>query len=125
MFFIMGINNGQKELNYDSGGMNICKNCGAYCRYRIYCTYMCLSLFFIPVLKWSKKYYAECSSCGTVFSLKNEIGKKIERGEHITLSSDDFESTADFNNMQTKVCNICGYIASPDFDYCPKCGARL
>ena len=24
MFFIMGINDGQKELNYDSGGMNIC-----------------------------------------------------------------------------------------------------
>ena len=30
MFFIMGISNGRKDINYDSGGMNICKSCGAY-----------------------------------------------------------------------------------------------
>ena len=44
MFFIMGINDGQKELNYDSGGMNICKSCGAYSRYTVFMTYMCLTL---------------------------------------------------------------------------------
>ena len=32
MFFIMGITDGHKEFNYDSGGMNICKNRG-YCQY--------------------------------------------------------------------------------------------
>lgn len=124
MFFIMGINNGQKELNYDSGGMNICKSCGAYCRYKVYCTYMCLSLFFTPVLKWSKNYYAECSGCGTVFSMSNAIGKRIEHGEHITLSAEDFEST-DFHNNSNKCCSRCSYIADSDFDYCPKCGTRL
>lgn len=31
MVFIMGISDGKKELNYHSGGMNICKFCGAYC----------------------------------------------------------------------------------------------
>ena len=124
MFFIMGITDGQKELNYDSGGMNICSSCGAYCRYRIYCTYMCLSLFFIPVYKWSKKYYAECSSCGTVFSFNNAIGKRIEHGEQITLSSENFEST-DFHTNPNKCCSRCGYIADSDFDYCPKCGTRL
>ena len=36
MFFIMGILNGRKEINYDSGGMNICKSCGAYCRYSVF-----------------------------------------------------------------------------------------
>jgi len=36
MFFIMGITDGQKELNYDSGGINICKSCGAYSRYTVF-----------------------------------------------------------------------------------------
>lgn len=125
MFFIMGINNGRKELNYDSGGMNICKSCGAYCRYRIYCTYMCLSLFFIPTIKWSKQYYAECSKCGRVFGIISETGRKIEKREQVNLSLDDFDSTSEFYDSQNKVCRMCGYEAESDFDYCPKCGTVL
>ena len=61
MFFIMGITDGQKELNYNCGVMNICKSCGAYSNYTVFMTYMCLSLFFIPVFKWGKKYYVKAS----------------------------------------------------------------
>ena len=75
-------------------------------------------------LNGQKKYYAECSSCGTVFSLNNAIGKRIEHGEQITLSSEDFEFT-DFHNNPNKYCSRCGYIADSDFDYCPKCGTKL
>ena len=120
----MGISNGQKGLNYYPVGLNICKSCGAYCRYRVYCTYMSFTIFFIPLFKWSKRYLVECLNCGTISILNNEIGKKIEHGEQITLLSDDFESTYFYNN-HNKCCNSCGYIADSDFSCCPKCGTRL
>ena len=59
MFFICGINQEQKDLG--SFGPYICGACGSYGRYQIYITYMCLSLFFIPIFKWSKKYYVPVS----------------------------------------------------------------
>ena len=47
MFFICGINQGQKEIPYNK--LVICGSCGGYGRYQVFMTYMCLSLFFIPV----------------------------------------------------------------------------
>ena len=125
MFLIMGISNGQKELDYTSDGLNICKNCGAYCRYRVYCTYMSFTLFFIPLFKWSKKYMVECLNCGTIFDIDKEIGKRIEYGENVTISSDVLEASASFSDLQYKKCFNCGYMTEPDFDYCPKCGNKL
>lgn len=125
MFFIMGISNGRKEINYDSGGMNICKSCGAYCRYSVFCTYMYLSLFFMPVFKWSKQYYVECSACNCCTRLKNEIGKRIERGGAVHISSDDFEDELMFRGNSVRVCQNCGYKTQEDFEYCPKCGSQF
>lgn len=125
MFFIMGISNGRKELNYDSGGMNICKSCGAYCRYRVFCTYMYLSLFFIPIFKWSKQYYAECSSCNICFKLNRDLGKRIEKGEDIYISPDDIEEEPTFQTKNIRMCKKCGYKVQEDFEYCPKCGSKL
>lgn len=125
MFFIMGITNGKKELEYDSGGMNICKSCGVYGRYKVFCTYMCLSIFFIPTVKWSKRYFVECSSCGTVFEMEKEIGKKIEHGENVAISSEHIKASTSYSGTQYKKCFNCGYMTEPDFDYCPRCGNRL
>ena len=82
MFFMMGIYDRIREIQY-SGDMQICSGCGRYCNYRIYVKYMCLSLFFIPVLKWGKQYYAESSCCGNRIELDRKTGRKIERGEKI------------------------------------------
>ena len=86
---------------------------------------MSLTLFFIPLFRWSKSYYVECLNCGTIFNLNKEIGKKIEYGENVIISSDDLEASTSFSNAQNKKCFNCGYIAEPDFDYCPKCGNKL
>ena len=51
MFFIMGITQGRKDFDYNQ--MMVCAHCGSYGRYQVYMTYMCLSLFFIPCLKFS------------------------------------------------------------------------
>ncbi|MDY3929573.1 MAG: zinc ribbon domain-containing protein [Clostridia bacterium] len=125
MFFIMGIFDGQKEIKYDGGGMNICKLCGAYCSYRIFCTYMCFTLFFIPIFKWSKQYYAECSSCNKLFKLNKELGRRIERGENVLISPDDLEPENSFYENRERKCENCGYTVREDFEYCPKCGKRI
>ena len=53
MFFIFGVNSGQKEIG--SFGPVICGPAEAMGASQVYMTYMCLSLFFIPVLKWGRK----------------------------------------------------------------------
>ena len=53
MFFMMGITDGRKELNYSQ--TEICSVCGCYGRYQVFMTYTVLSLFFIPCFKCSAK----------------------------------------------------------------------
>lgn len=83
MFFICGINSGQKELKFNQ--LVICDQCGSYGRYQVFMTYMCLSLFFIPVLKWGKRYYVKMSCCGSVYELDSDTGKRIARGEALEI----------------------------------------
>ena len=83
MFFIMGITQGRKSFDYNQ--MMVCEHCGSYGRYQVYMTYMCLSLFFIPCLKWDRQYYVQSTCCNTVYSLAPEIGKRIARGDNIEI----------------------------------------
>lgn len=87
MFFICGINQEQKDLG--SFGPYICGACGSYGRYQVYITYMCLSLFFIPIFKWSKKYYVQTTCCQSLYELNPEIGKRIQRGESVDICPED------------------------------------
>ena len=119
----MGINDGKKELNYDSGGMNICKSCGSYSRYTVFMTYMCLSLFFIPTFKWGKKYYVKASCCGSIFEFNGEKGKAIARGDDVRITDEDL--TIIRKNNRQKRCRNCGFETTEDFDFCPKCGQQL
>ena len=65
MFFMIGIYDRIKELDEDHG-MEICPECGRYCKYRSYMKYTCLSLFFIPVFKWGREYYSQSNCCGHI-----------------------------------------------------------
>lgn len=47
MFFMMGITDGRKELNYSQ--TEICSVCGCYGRYQVFMTYTVLSLFLFHV----------------------------------------------------------------------------
>ena len=48
-------------------------------------TYMYLSLFFIPCLKWNRQYYTQSTCCNMVYSPAPEIGKQIARGDGIEI----------------------------------------
>ena len=131
MFFICGINQEQKDLG--SFGPYICGACGSYGRYQVYITYMCLSLFFIPIIKWSKKYYVQTTCCQSLYVLDPEIGKRIQRGEPVDIRPEDMtliqRGTNGYRGWQNPpcrhVCPACGYETEEDFPYCPKCGTRM
>ena len=122
MFFIGSISNGEKKLDYIQS--TVCSRCGAFGRMEIYMTYMCFSLFFIPIFKWNKKYYVKYTCCNSIYVLDNEIGTKISHGENISISEDNLH-LADYNITTINRCNNCGYICDSDFEYCPKCGEKL
>lgn len=122
-FFMMGVTPGRKDLNYNE--LVICEQCGSYGRLQVYMTYMCLSLFFIPVFKWNRKYYAQSSCCDTVYELDPEIGKQIQMGQQIEILPENLSRVYQGNYRQYKRCQNCGYGTDEDFEFCPKCGNRF
>ena len=122
MFFIGGISNGEKKLNYTQS--IICPRCSSFGRMEIYITYMCFSFFFIPILKWNKKYFVKNTCCNSIYLLDKEIGLRISKGENISISENDLQLVDNYQKFISKCVN-CGYISNDDFQYCPKCGQRL
>lgn len=124
MFFIMGITDGRKDLDFAQ--TILCNICGRYGRYNVFMTYTVLSLFFIPCFKWNKHYYVQTSCCGTVYELNPEIGKAIARGEQVEIRTEHLSRVNQSGyRYQYKHCSHCGYETSEDFEYCPKCGNRF
>ena len=130
MFFIFGINSGQKKLS--SGQLVICNICGGYGRYQVFMSYTSLSLFFIPVFKWGRRYYVTMSCCGSVYDLNPEVGRRMARGENAEITPSDLTLVKAGTRQQwqapsgtKRVCANCGYETQEDFAYCPKCGGRL
>ena len=127
MFFMMGITDGRKDLNYNQ--TEICKVCGRYGRYQVFMTYTVLSLFFIPCFKWNRHYYVQTSCCNTLYELDSSVGSQIERGENVTVLPEHLRRVGNGRNgygyTGYKRCTNCGYETTEDFVFCPKCGARL
>lgn len=125
MFFMMGITDGRKELNYNQ--TEICNICGRYGRYQVFMTYTVLSLFFIPCFKWNRHYYVQTSCCNTIYELDATIGRQIERGEDVRILPEHLRRAGNGRTGYTgyKRCANCGYETTEDFVFCPKCGARL
>ncbi|SDB68586.1 zinc ribbon domain-containing protein [Butyrivibrio sp. INlla16] len=125
MFFIMGITQGRKDFDFNQ--LVTCTICGKYGRFNVFMTYMVLSLFFIPTIKWSKRYYVQTSCCGTVYELDPEIGKAIARGENVEIQQCHLTRVMNGNGYVSgyKKCRQCGYETAEDFEFCPKCGTRF
>lgn len=123
MFLIFGISNGEKKLDFIQ--TMLCSRCGQYGRFEVYITYMYLSLFFIPVFRWHKRYYVKSSCCKYTYEIDPALSKKIQRGENITLKESDLHMTRQTEYSAQLNCPGCGYRITQDFAYCPKCGRRL
>lgn len=124
MFFIMGITQGRKDFDFHQ--MITCDRCGSYGRYSVYMVYTVLSLFFIPTIKWGKRYYVETSCCHSTYELNPEIGRAIARGESVVIRNEDIIPVDYRGGYRTiKRCTTCGFETDEDYDFCPKCGGRL
>ena len=125
MFFMIGVSPQRKDFEYH-GGVMICERCGAYGRYRVFMTCMCLSLFFIPVFKWKKQYFAQTSCCGTTYALDPEIGQRIAHGQNVEILPRHLrEVDQGADRGRVRRCAACGYVTEEDFIFCPKCGRRF
>lgn len=121
MFFIMGISQGQKKLNFDQ--MVVCGHCGRYGHLNVYMVYSYFSLFFIPLFKWGRQYYVRTSCCDTTVAIDTGLGRKIERGEVASLPEDIIPDT--YRHQGRKRCGACGFDTEEEFQFCPKCGEKL
>lgn len=124
MFFVFGINNQFKELNINQ---NIfCNVCGNYGHYKAFVTHMVFSIFFIPIIKWNKKYYIQTSCCETVYEISKDTGKKLECGENISVYEEDIIDIKQYGSINhMKICPNCQNKIEHDFLYCPICGKKL
>ena len=102
--------------------MSLCKECSKYGYVSVYKTYSHLSLFFIPVFRWNKKYYVKMDCCDAYAFISSELGNDLEKGNVTYI---DVESLSFQYAYQGKKCHNCGYITQVDFDYCPKCGNKI
>lgn len=123
MFFIMGVSQGRKKLNFDQ--LIICGHCGKYGHLEVYMVYSYLSLFFIPVLKWGRRYYVQTTCCETTVELEAEQGRQIARGEITSLPESIIPRIYEYQASSRKHCGSCGFETEEDYQFCPKCGERF
>ena len=117
MFLIFGINQNEKQLNFDQ--TVICKGCGRFGHIAVWMRYTYFMLFFIPLFKWGRTYYVQMSCCGSTCELDPALGRGIETGSVTSLD----ERSLHFGCQEgTRRCTNCGYTTAEDFQYCPKCG---
>ena len=83
---------------------------------QIYRTYTVFYLFFIPLIKWNKKYYAKRYYQSEMFEISSDIGERVERGESVTI---------DLPEIRRSTCPYCGKDLEKDYLFCPYCGKRL
>lgn len=120
MFFMIGITEGRKEFDWVQ--TMLCPRCGHYGRVAVYMTYTQLLLFFLPVARWGRRYWAVSSCCGTVWELDRQTGEAVARGKDVKL---DLEKMHPAGEQREKQCPSCGTVVPSDYSYCPKCGHKF
>lgn len=148
MFLMIGVTQGEKQLDVQQP--ILCGRCGKYGRFEVFVAYSQLLLFFLPVFRWNKRYWARTSCCGACYELPRELGRRIEEGggpelDQSTLGEavssgywppeDDWIGGAkQWSSLKEKRrnadgrcrrCPACGFTTGEDYDYCPKCGRPL
>ena len=122
MFFFFAVTSGTREL-----GRRRCRYlpcCGIYgAEVSVTCAYQRFILFFIPLFRFGKRYFASCANCGAVFELTREEGRRIERDP-----SAEIDPSAMFrvsSGAAPRFCPRCGARVAPGDRFCPNCGERL
>lgn len=78
MFFFYGW--GTKADKKEVYDQKFCPTCNALVPFHGVIQYDYFSLFFIPIIKWNKRYYMECPYCGNAYSISKETYQQIKEG---------------------------------------------
>ncbi|MDO5027804.1 MAG: zinc ribbon domain-containing protein [Bacillota bacterium] len=122
MFLFFSIKSKEEAIDFSQNLS--CQVCGTYGPFKAFVVYKVFSLFFLPVIRWDRKYYLSCSTCGSVYQIDQSLGQDLEAGRKLSLQESDLSLVAS-SYRPTRTCSSCGYQAEEDFDYCPKCGRKL
>ncbi len=124
MFFIAGINKKREELDYYEP--ILCNCCVKYGRYEAYMEYSVFSLFFMPLFKFNKKYYARTTCCNSLYFITNkEKGLMMERQQGHNVFLKDSELKLIHKGICGNTCPNCCSQVSEGHKYCPNCGNKL
>lgn len=121
MFFIFGISTKEKDIDFVQ--TMICPSCKSYGRLELFMTYTYFSLFFIPLIKWNKKYCVRTTCCGSLYTIDASMGKGIDRGTRNSINESDLYPI-NMNYSSTNICSNCDYPMDSDYEYCPQCGSK-
>ncbi|HWR23407.1 MAG TPA: zinc ribbon domain-containing protein [Feifaniaceae bacterium] len=121
MFLVMGISPGEKKLNFAQ--KIVCACCGRFGSYEAYMTYLCFNLFFIPIVKWDKRYFIKTACCHASCEIDRALGYQIAKGEITELDPNDLNFSR--QGRAQKRCALCGFTTDQAFRFCPHCGNPL
>ena len=128
MFFLFGVDQRERKLDFDQ--VEVCPVCGRYGHVQVFQTFSCLSLFFIPVFRWGRRYFVRMSCCGACAPLSREAGELVARGRAVSLRLDKLTFSGGWNSFQGGGpgqfrCPSCGREVAPGYRFCPFCGRQL
>ncbi|MPN08287.1 hypothetical protein SDC9_155569 [bioreactor metagenome] len=121
-FFISGMNTETKSLGNATNV--ICPACGAYTCMHITVLYEALHIFFVPVLRWNRRYLVTAPCCQTVFALDPDEGRAFEKNEKATIDPARLHKTYGFS-ASSDHCPFCGAHLSCDARFCSQCGKSI
>jgi hypothetical protein len=121
-FFIAGVNTKAKDIGNVPN--SICPSCGAYANMYVSVLFEALSLFFVPVFKWNRRYLVTLPCCGAVYELDQEEGRAFERGEINTINPGRMHKVSGCS-ARPGVCPQCGAALPPGARFCSQCGAPI
>jgi len=121
MFLIFGIINGTNDLGAHKCRLFACCGCSEVMAL-VTCTYQQFSLFFIPLFRFGKQYFVSCPNCGTVYEIRNDEGKRMEKDFSAEISPDMLTIV---HGATKKTCPSCKCAVDTKCRYCPNCGTSL
>lgn len=84
MFLMIAVTTKEEPIEYDR--VVRCPHCDDMGSYNIFYIYNVLILFFMPVWKWNKTYFAEKTCCHKKYILDKNVGDMIRNGEDIEIN---------------------------------------
>lgn len=121
MFFII-FGNRSKVVPVGQIYDTVCPICQNRTMLDVHRKYDYFHLFYLPIVKYNSKYFAFCSSCGSVYEMSAEHGKAVKKGALTALEPGNLQL---LKSNYRPHCSSCGAQQSDNGLYCSQCGEKL